>query len=71
MALQHKFSRLLSQSDFDLLNEKYGLNLEYDSAFDYRHAQVIWNLHAKVEELAIEIETLKRKDQKSLKSPGN
>lgn len=66
MPLQHKFSRLLTQADFDLLNSQYGLELEFDSAADYRHAQVIWNLHVKVEEQAEEIIQLQRAGQRKL-----
>lgn len=66
MPLQHKYSRLLTQEDFDQLNTQYGLELEFESASDYRHAQVIWNLHCKVEEQHIQIQELERKDQKKL-----
>ncbi len=31
MALQHKYSRILTQEDFDSLNTQYGLELEFDS----------------------------------------
>ena len=55
MAFSEKFSRLLTQDDFDLLNSKYGLNLIYNDADDYRHAQVIWNLHSMVEDLTIQL----------------
>lgn len=59
MAFSEKFSRLLTQDDFDLLNSQYGLNLTYEDADDYRHAQVIWNLHSMVEDLSLQ---LKQKD---------
>ena len=55
MALQEKFSRLLTQDDFDLLNSKYFLELHYNNAADYRHAQVIWNLHCVVEDLSSQL----------------
>lgn len=66
MAFEHKYSRLLKQEDFDLLNTQYGLELEFDHAADYRHAQVIWNLHCKIEEQNQRIVELERKDQKRI-----
>lgn len=68
MAFSEKFSRLLTQDDFDLLNTQYGLNLIYNSADDYRHAQVIWNLHSMVEDLQLKL-TQKEMEGKLLKSP--
>ncbi|WBL42410.1 hypothetical protein PBT90_20340 [Algoriphagus halophytocola] len=70
MALDERFSRLLTQDDFDLLNSHYTLDLDYTSAADYRRAQVIWNLHAKCESLS---DQLKQKDTegKRLKTPEN
>ncbi len=55
MAFSEKFSRLLTQEDFDLLNTQYGLALNYRDADDYRHAQVIWNLHSAVEDLQLKL----------------
>jgi hypothetical protein len=60
MAIQHKYSRILTQEDFDTLNTQYNLELEFDSASDYRHAQVIWNLHCKVEELDTQLKDTQR-----------
>lgn len=70
MAFSEKFSRLLTHDDFDLLNTQYGLNLMYEDADDYRHAQVIWNLHSMVEDLTIQ---LKQKDSEGrrLRNPEN
>lgn len=66
MAFSEKFSRLITQDDFDLLNTQYGLNLDYRSVDDYRHAQVIWNLHSLVEDLTIQ---LKQKGTESKRLP--
>ncbi len=70
MSFSEKFSRLLVQDDFDLLNTKYGLNLIYESADDYRHAQVIWNLHSMVEDLSIQLKQ-KESEGKLLRKPEN
>jgi hypothetical protein len=66
MSLQHKYSRILTQTDFDELNSQYNLELDFFTASDYRHAQVIWNLHCKVEEQDREIQNLKRKTHKMI-----
>ena len=68
MAFSEKFSRLLSQEDFDLLNTRYGLALRYQDADDYRHAQVIWNLHSIVEDLQNQLKQ-KESEGKRLKNP--
>jgi hypothetical protein len=68
MAFSEKFSRLLSESDFDLLNTQYGLSLDYRDADDYRHAQVIWNLHSVVEDLQLQLKQ-KESEGKLLRSP--
>lgn len=70
MAFSEKFSRLLTQEDFDLLNTRYGLALDYRSADDYRHAQVIWNLHSMVEDLSLQLKQ-KESEGKLLRTPGN
>lgn len=67
MAFEEKFSRLLTQDDFDLLNNQYHLNLIYQDADDYRHAQVIWNLHSALEDLTIKLKQ-KESEGKRLKS---
>lgn len=69
MALQHKYSRILIQEDFDTLNTQYNLELEFDSAADYRHAQVIWNLHCKVEELDTQLKEIRSEKILKLKNP--
>jgi hypothetical protein len=69
MALQHKYSRILIQEDFDTLNTQYNLELDFDSAADYRHAQVIWNLHCKVEELDTQLKEIQRVKMPNLGVP--
>lgn len=68
MAFSEKFSRLLTESDFDLLNIQYGLALDYRDADDYRHAQVIWNLHSIVEDLQLQLKQ-KETEGKRLRTP--
>lgn len=68
MAFSERFSRLLTQDDFDLLNTEYGLALQYRDADDYRHAQVIWNLHSMVEDLSTQLKQ-KETEGKRLRNP--
>ncbi len=68
MAFSEKFSRLLTEADFDILNSQYGLNLDYRDADDYRHAQVIWNLHSAVEDLTLQLKQ-KETEGKLLRNP--
>lgn len=37
-------SKVLSQEDIEVINQKFGLDLAYANAQHYRAAQVIWNL---------------------------
>lgn len=38
------YSKLLSEEDLQVINERFGTDLVYADARHYRAAQVIWNL---------------------------
>lgn len=38
------YSKLLSEEDLQVINERFGTDLAYADARHYRAAQVIWNL---------------------------
>lgn len=40
----NNYSKVLTQAEVDLINQKFGTDLVYTDACHYRAAQVIWNL---------------------------